>query len=143
MGAQIYELKHISGQMYRQTARISTYGTFRQEASIRAAKQRRKACIGESRLPCVFGSSARGRIDSYYLLVVDEKCPAELSFVRFWKQRAEWVVVGEAFNGRHAIETVDEYLPHITVIDFVMPEMDGLEAARQLIRRNTAIVILL
>jgi chemotaxis response regulator CheB len=94
-----------------------------------------------TRLPCVFGSSARGRIDSYYLLVVDEKCLAELSFVRFWKQQAEWVVVGEAFNGRHAIETVDEYLRPLTVIDFVMPEMDGMEAARQLIRRNTAIVI--
>jgi hypothetical protein len=31
-------------------------------------------------------------------LVVDEKCPAELSFGRFWKQPAEWVVVGEAFH---------------------------------------------
>ena len=46
-------------------------------------------------------------------------------------------------NGRHAVDTFHEHMPHVTVIDFVMPEMDGLEAARRLIRRYPAVVILI
>jgi len=87
---------------------------------------RRKACIGELGSRVYSVRPQEGGLTPISI-GVDEKCPAELRFVRFWKQQAEWVVVGEAFNGRHAIETVDEYLPHITVIYFVMPEMDGLE----------------
>jgi len=43
-----------------------------------------------------------------------------------------WTVVGEAEDGRRAIETWDDHAPNVTVMDFVMPEMDGLEAGRNL-----------
>jgi two-component system response regulator DegU len=44
----------------------------------------------------------------------------------------DWTVVGEAEDGRRALETWDEHAPNLTVMDFVMPEMDGLEAGRNL-----------
>ena len=47
------------------------------------------------------------------------------------KQR-DWSVVGEAENGRHAIEKWGEHKPSVTVMDFVMPGMSGLEAGRSL-----------
>jgi DNA-binding NarL/FixJ family response regulator len=43
-----------------------------------------------------------------------------------------WTVVGEAEDGRRAVETWCEHAPNVTVMDFVMPEMDGLEAGRNL-----------
>jgi YesN/AraC family two-component response regulator len=55
------------------------------------------------------------------------------------EQREEWVVVGEACNGRHALETFRDYMPHI----ILMPEMDGLEAARHLTSRHPDVSILM
>jgi DNA-binding NarL/FixJ family response regulator len=44
----------------------------------------------------------------------------------------DWAVVGEAEDGRRALEKWNDYAPSVTVMDFVMPEMDGLEAGRKL-----------
>lgn len=47
-----------------------------------------------------------------------------------------WMVVGEAENGRRAVETWNEHAPSLTVMDFVMPEMSGLEAGRNLSKQH-------
>lgn len=48
----------------------------------------------------------------------------------------DWTVVGEAEDGRDAIEKWSKHAPNVTVMDFVMPEMDGLEAGRSLARQH-------
>ena len=48
----------------------------------------------------------------------------------------DWTVVGEAADGRSAIETWGEHAPNLTVMDFMMPEMDGLEAGRSLSQQH-------
>ena len=41
-------------------------------------------------------------------------------------------IVGEAENGRQAIQLVKELLPDVAVIDIAMPVLNGLEATRQI-----------
>jgi len=54
-----------------------------------------------------------------------------------------WRVVGEAEDGRRAIETWDEHAPNVTVMDFVMPEMDGLEASGSLTKQHPESLVLM
>ncbi len=41
-------------------------------------------------------------------------------------------LVGEAGNGRDAVETFRRLRPDVTLMDLRMPELDGIEAARQI-----------
>lgn len=48
--------------------------------------------------------------------------------------RKGWEVCGEAADGREAVRLAAELQPDIAVIDLSMPELDGLEATRQIKR---------
>ena len=39
-------------------------------------------------------------------------------------------IVGEAANGKEALEQIERLLPHIVITDIVMPVMDGAELTR-------------
>jgi DNA-binding NarL/FixJ family response regulator len=47
----------------------------------------------------------------------------------------ELEVVGEAQDGREAVEKVEQLLPDVVVMDIAMPALNGLEATRQVKRR--------
>jgi len=44
-------------------------------------------------------------------------------------------VVGEAINGKEAIEKTEELLPDVVIMDIVMPVMNGLEAAKEICQK--------
>lgn len=50
------------------------------------------------------------------------------------ERRAEWEVCGEAGDGRTAVALAEKLQPDIAIIDLGMPELNGLEATRQIKR---------
>jgi DNA-binding NarL/FixJ family response regulator len=54
-----------------------------------------------------------------------------------------WVVAAEATNGRDAVALAASLKPDIVVLDLTMPELNGLEAARQIILADPSARILI
>jgi DNA-binding NarL/FixJ family response regulator len=46
--------------------------------------------------------------------------------------RPDWQVCGEAATGRQAVELANEKRPDLVILDISMPELNGLDAARQI-----------
>ncbi len=47
-------------------------------------------------------------------------------------ERPDWAVCGEASTGRQAVKLAREFGPDVVVMDLTMPELNGLEATRQI-----------
>src|SRR3981189_1591513 len=58
--------------------------------------------------------------------------------------RRGWIIVGEARNGREAVEKASKLKPDVAIVDISMPELDGLQATRQIREAtpSTEVVIL-
>ncbi|CAN5918581.1 response regulator transcription factor [soil metagenome] len=52
-------------------------------------------------------------------------------------------VVGEATNGRDALDLIQRLKPHVAVIDLDMPQMDGLTATKALVAAKSATRVLI
>jgi two-component system chemotaxis response regulator CheY len=63
------------------------------------------------------------------LLIVDDALIMRLR-IREVAVSCGWNVVGEAVNGKQAIELFQELKPDLVTMDIVMPELDGVEAMR-------------
>lgn len=77
------------------------------------------------------------------IFLVDDNAMIRSQLRAVLEKRNDWVVVGEAEDGRRALEHWGEHAPQLTVMDFVMPVMDGLEAARRLSKQHPGSPILM
>lgn len=77
------------------------------------------------------------------IFLVDDNAMIRSQLRSALEKQNDWVVVGEAEDGRRAVEHWSELSPSLTVMDFVMPEMDGLEAGRRLSQQHPDAPILM
>lgn len=64
------------------------------------------------------------------ILVVDDN-PTVRRYLRgALEQHEGWRVCDEARNGQEAVDRFEQVRPDVVVLDFQMPEMNGLDAAR-------------
>jgi len=52
-------------------------------------------------------------------------------------------VVGEATNGRDAVDAAERLMPDVVLMDMVMPGLNGIEATRQILKRAPGIKVLI
>lgn len=52
-------------------------------------------------------------------------------------------IVGEASNGKAAVQLVRELRPDVVVMDFSMPVMDGVEATREILAEDPSVRVLM
>ena len=52
------------------------------------------------------------------------------------EMHADWKVCAEAADGRRAVQLAEELKPDLIILDLSMPELNGLEAARQIVSDN-------
>lgn len=69
------------------------------------------------------------------ILLVDDHMVVRKGLSFFLSTQADFELVGEAENGKQALEKIAELKPDIVLMDAVMPEMDGIEATAQ-IKKN-------
>src|SRR5258708_19807477 len=66
------------------------------------------------------------------ILIVDDSAQVRMALRMCLRMNKDWIVCGEAENGRAAVELAARVKPDVLLLDYSMPEMNGLEAARTL-----------
>ncbi len=69
------------------------------------------------------------------VLLVDDHAVVRSGLGAFLLVSDDLELVGEASNGREAVQMVEKLHPDVVLMDLIMPEMDGVEATR-IIRRQ-------
>ncbi|CAM4369467.1 chemotaxis protein CheY [Bacillus manliponensis] len=80
---------------------------------------------------------------AHKILVVDDAMFMRTMIKNLLKSSPDFEVIGEAENGIEAIQKYKELQPDIVTLDITMPEMDGLEALKEIITidANAKVVI--
>ena len=66
------------------------------------------------------------------ILVVDDHTLVRQSLVAMLRGEPDIEIVGEAWDGKLAVELTRELLPDLVLMDISMPVMDGIEATRRI-----------
>jgi DNA-binding NarL/FixJ family response regulator len=75
-------------------------------------------------------------VSGFRILVADDHEVVRRGVCALLLGHAGWQVCGEAENGREAVEKAKELKPDVVVLDLHMPNLNGMEAARQILRHN-------
>lgn len=75
--------------------------------------------------------------------LVDDQAMVRAGFRMILQSEPDITVVGEAADGREAIDVVERSAPHVVLMDVRMPVMDGIEATENIVRSGTEARVLI
>jgi len=83
-------------------------------------------------------------IDEITVLLADDHALVRRGFRRILEDDEFIKVVGEASNGIEAIAMAEQLKPRVVVMDLSMPELDGVQATREIVKnvQGTSVLIL-
>ncbi len=81
---------------------------------------------------------------SVRLLIADDHEIVRSGLRTVLEAQTGWVVAAEARDGKEAVEKAKQVKPHVAIMDISMPVMNGLDAARHMVRHvpETKILVL-
>ena len=85
----------------------------------------------------------RGDFRVVRILVADDSPAIRKCLRGLLEHNDDWRVCDEATNGKEAVEHFKKTKPDLIVIDLQMPEMNGLDAARQIVHQSPGTPILM
>jgi len=77
------------------------------------------------------------------ILLADDHTVMRAGLRLLLERHENFEVVGEAADGREAVELAAGQKPDVVVMDVAMPHLNGVEAARQILSRNPEIAIVM
>ena len=76
------------------------------------------------------------------VLIADDQLMVREGFSVLLNAMPDIEVVGEAVNGREAVQRVRELAPDVVLMDIRMPELNGIEATREIVAADGAAKVL-
>jgi DNA-binding NarL/FixJ family response regulator len=77
------------------------------------------------------------------ILLADDHTVMRAGLRLLLERHENFEVIGEASDGRQAVEIAAEQKPDVVVMDVAMPNLNGVEAARQILTRNPDVAIVM
>ena len=76
-------------------------------------------------------------------LIVDDSALVRRSLRTVLQANPEWEICGEAADGSTAVDMFRKLQPHVVILDFQMPGINGIETARRMSEIAPAVPIVL
>jgi len=79
----------------------------------------------------------------FRILIADDHEVVRRGLSALLRNQPEWEICGEAGDGREAVDKVLTLKPDVVILDIGMPNLNGLEATRQILKANPEVKILI
>ena len=79
----------------------------------------------------------------FRILLADDHEVVRRGLCALLRAQPDWEVCGEVGDGRQAVEKAGELKPEVVILDIGMPNLNGLEATRQILKANPHIKVLI
>jgi DNA-binding NarL/FixJ family response regulator len=80
---------------------------------------------------------------AFRILIADDNPHMRQVLRNVIEQNPDWEICGEAVDGKDAIQKAQQLSPDLVVLDFLMPGVNGLDAAREINRALPDLPILM
>jgi DNA-binding NarL/FixJ family response regulator len=81
-------------------------------------------------------------MSAFRILLADDHPIFRFGLCSLLRSHPSWEVCGEATDGRDAVEKCRQLKPDLLILDICMPKLNGMDAARQILKDNPAQAIL-
>jgi DNA-binding NarL/FixJ family response regulator len=82
-------------------------------------------------------------MNTFRILVADDHPIFRFGLCSLLSSHKDWEICGEAVDGREAVEKCKRLKPDLLILDICMPKLNGVDAARQILKNDPAQRILI